>query len=221
MTSCKRLVYVGESTSLGLVGPYTIAKAEHRLPAQLHKVGVKDVTPDILGARSIIERWHNQPNAQDAVLAQKRAGFDGCWLIAMGTNEAANQAAGSTIGSKDRIDLLMSEIGKGQPVLWFTVKTLVRDGYYDDQNMQGFNDALINACNRYPNLRVFDWRSEAKNKWFISDGIHYTSHGYRKRAHRIARALAQAFPAGQDPTPECVVSSGVANVGNHAASQDD
>src|SRR5215207_6045901 len=77
VTSCKRVVYVGESTSLGLVGPYTIAKAKHRLPAQLHQVGVRNVTPDILGARSIIEKWHNQPNAQDAVLTQKREGFAG------------------------------------------------------------------------------------------------------------------------------------------------
>jgi hypothetical protein len=209
MTSCRRVVYIGESTSLGLVGPYTIAKAKHRLPARLREVGVKDVRTDILGARSIIEKWHNQPNAQDAVHRQTSQGYDGCWIVAMGTNEAANQAAGSTIGSTSRIDLLMDAIGRHQPVLWLTVKTRVHTGYYDNQNMQGFDDALVKACDRYPDLRVFDWRAEVDDEWFISDGIHYTSSGYRRRAHRIALALTRAFPLGSEPAATCVVSSGL------------
>jgi hypothetical protein len=34
----------------------------------------------------------------------------------------------------------------------------------------------------------------ARRKWFISDGIHYTSAGYAARAQQIADALARAFP---------------------------
>jgi hypothetical protein len=43
---------------------------------------------------------------------------------------------------------------------------------------------------------VYDWASVVKDNWFISDGIHFTSRGYAARAHRIARALAAAFPRG-------------------------
>ena len=55
--------------------------------------------------------------------------------------------------------------------------------------------ALIQACASYPNMRVYDWAAAAKDSWFISDGIHYTSAGYAARANLIAHALAAAFPA--------------------------
>ena len=209
-TSCTRVVHVGESTSIGLTSASYLPNAKDRLPAQLRSVGVKKVQTDISGARSIIERWHDQPNAEDAVNARKAAGFQGCWTIAMGTNEAANQAAGSTFGSAMRIGILMKAIGKHDPVLWLTTKTLIPSGsYYNDSNMVRFNKALRAACRRYPNLHVFDWRPEAKRPWFSSDGIHYTPFGYRQRAHRIAQALAVAYPRGFEPASRCVVGSGV------------
>ena len=65
-------------------------------------------------------------------------------------------------------------------------------------------------------MRVYDWAAVVKNGWFISDGMHFTSAGYAARAHRIANALAAAFPqggrragtaAGQQgtPRPSCLV----------------
>ena len=44
--------------------------------------------------------------------------------------------------------------------------------------MQSWNDALLEACSRYPNMRVFDWAALARDEWFIEDGIHFTSPGY-------------------------------------------
>jgi lysophospholipase L1-like esterase len=44
-------------------------------------------------------------------------------------------------------------------------------------------------------MRVYNWASVARNNWYISDGIHFTSAGYRARTRMIAQALAQAFPA--------------------------
>jgi hypothetical protein len=61
--------------------------------------------------------------------------------------------------------------------------------------MELWNQALVRACAKYPNMRVYDWAAAAKPKWFISDGIHYTSPGYAARSRLIARALAAAFPA--------------------------
>jgi lysophospholipase L1-like esterase len=71
--------------------------------------------------------------------------------------------------------------------------------------MQQWNEALLKACARYPNMRIFDWASVVKNRWFISDGIHYTSAGYAARAKQIANALARAFPAAGS-SAGCVVN---------------
>jgi hypothetical protein len=57
-------------------------------------------------------------------------------------------------------------------------------------------------------MRVYDWASAAKDKWFIPDGIHYYSPGYAARAHLIANALAESFPASGGSPPGCVVSTG-------------
>ncbi len=55
-------------------------------------------------------------------------------------------------------------------------------------------------------MRVFNWAAEVKTKWYISDGIHFTSIGYKHRAKMIAEALARAFPQdGQ--SSGCLVSS--------------
>lgn len=207
-TSCADVVHVGESTSVGLVNPLYLPARADRIQAQLDRVGVKRVRTDIAGARSIVETWHGQPNAQEAVRSRLADGYDGCWTIAMGTNDAANQVVGGVHPYPERIDLLMKPL-HGQPVMWLTVKSLEHSGPYDDEHMRAFDDALIKACDRYPNLRVYDWRSEVRDPWFISDGIHFTTPGYRERSHRIAMALARAYPLDGPPAADCVVRSGL------------
>ena len=64
---------------------------------------------------------------------------------------------------------------------------------------------LEDACAKYPNMRIFDWAGAVKDSWYIPDGIHYTSPGYAKRTHLIARALAAAFPEGRAASAGCVV----------------
>jgi hypothetical protein len=175
--------------------------------AQYRKAGVQDVETDIAGARSIVERWHNQPNAQDVVEARLSRGYQGCWVMAMGTNEAANQAVGGPVTSRDRIDLVMKQIGD-RPVLWVTVKTQNSSGPYADRGMKKWNQALADGCTRYPNMRVYDWASQVKNSWFIDDGIHFTTRGYAERGKRVARALATAFPQGGQAPAGCLVTPG-------------
>jgi hypothetical protein len=92
-----------------------------------------------------------------------------------------------------------------QPVMWVNVKSLVASGPYAESNMRGWDAALVAACVRYPNMRVFDWADVAKDSWFIPDGIHYYSPGYAARAELIADALAEAFPAHGSSTSRCVV----------------
>jgi lysophospholipase L1-like esterase len=126
-------------------------------------------------------------------------------VLALGTNEAANVAVGSGVGLAERIDLMMREI-KGQPTLWLTVKTLRTSGPWAESQMQKWNAALVSACARYPSMRVYDWAAQVRNPWFIPDGIHFTTPGYRERAKRAALALATAFPADGRSPAGCLVT---------------
>jgi hypothetical protein len=203
-STCRSVVYIGDSTSEGEVSSNYIPNASKRLPEQLADVGVHTTYPEISLARSIIETFKGQPNAQTVAQQHVAAGFHGCWVLALGTNEAADVAVGSSDGYASRIDRMMS-IAHGEPVLWVDAVTLVRSGPYAESGMQGWNHALFDACSRYPNLHVFDWASEAKPRWFIPDGIHYYSPGYVARSHAIAQALMDAFPQGAAPSSGCVV----------------
>jgi hypothetical protein len=93
-----------------------------------------------------------------------------------------------------RIQRMMSVIGH-QPVMWVNVISLLHTGPYSERDMRQWDQALLRACPRYPNMRVYDWSAVARRPWFISDGIHYTTPGYAARSHDIAQALARAFPA--------------------------
>ena len=94
----------------------------------------------------------------------------------------------------------------GEPVLWVNVKSLLSSGPYAEVNMARWDQALISACARYPNMRVYNWAAQVRTKWYISDGIHFTSIGYKHRAKMIADALARAFPQGSQSSG-CLVTS--------------
>jgi peptidoglycan/LPS O-acetylase OafA/YrhL len=204
-TGCRSVVYIGDSTSEGENSTDYIPNARQRLPAQLADVGVKTTYDETSGARSIVETFEGKPNAATVAQDHLSAGFNGCWIFALGTNDVDNVHTGSTVAYPERISRMMALIGQ-QPAIWIDVVTLLGSGPYSESNMQQWNDALLAACKRYPNMRVFDWAAHAKRKWFIPDGIHYYSPGYVARSHDIARGLAHAFPGrGQSP-PGCVVT---------------
>ncbi len=201
-TSCGAVVHVGDSTSEGLISADYLPHARDRIEAQYARYGAARSRMEIEGATSVVESLDGT-NAYDAASTVIDNGYRGCWVIALGTNDTADVDAGSAVGLPERIDRMMSVIGN-RPVLWLTVRSLLGGGPYSAQNMEAFNHALLAACDEYPNLRVFDWASVVKDEWFIDDGIHFTSAGYAARAHRTARALAQAFPA-QGSSGSCVV----------------
>ncbi|WP_291525297.1 SGNH/GDSL hydrolase family protein [Branchiibius sp. NY16-3462-2] len=207
-TSCSSVVHIGDSTSVGLESADFLHNPAYRLTAQYKDVGVKNVTTDISGARAIIEHWNNQPNSLDAIKKFEAQGYQGCYVLAIGNNDVANISVGGAGPISARIDLMMQHAGSN-PVMWLTSRTLKTSGPYTDANFPSLSNALIAACEKYPNLRVFDWRNEVQTAWYQpADKIHYTSHGYKERAERIARALANAFPAS-GATSSCVVHSGL------------
>jgi lysophospholipase L1-like esterase len=215
-TSCRAVVHIGDSTSDGLISPDYLPNPRQRISAQYARVGVTKFIPEISGARSIVETHDGQPNAYTVAQQLIQQGYHGCWVLALGTNDTADVYVGSQVSLATRIKRMMSLIGN-QPVMWVNVTSLLASGPYSENNMLLWNRALIQACASYPNMRVYDWAAAAKDSWFISDGIHYTSAGYEARANLIASALAAGFPdrglaaktgrsdpAGEDP-PNCLV----------------
>jgi len=176
------------------VSPDYLPDPSQRLVAQYQDVGVHQVVTNIVGANSVVETLPGDVNGYNAARGIAASGFQGCWVIALGTNDTADVAIGSNTGRLARIQEMMS-VAHGQPVLWVEVVSLLNSGPYSEANMQLWNDALLQACASYPNMRVFDWPSIAEPSWFISDGIHYTSAGYAVRGQQIAYALAYAFPS--------------------------
>jgi len=194
-SSCKAVAHIGDSTSEGLTSAEYLPNESQRIEAQYADVGATEQVYGIAGARSIVETFEGEPNAQEVAEAFKYEGFRGCWVLALGTNEAADVFVGSSVGDLERVEIMMNAIGD-EPVLWVNVRSLVEAGDpYSAGNMKKWDEELLVACRRYPNMRVYDWASDVKDSWFIEDGIHFTSPGYAARAELIAHALAHAFPA--------------------------
>ena len=194
-TSCTSVVHIGDSTSEGLISPDYEPNPANRIPARYADVGVKHSIMKIVGATSVVESLPGTPNAYDMAKQVKDSGFNGCWVLALGTNDTADVYVGSNVSREQRIQKMMSLIGN-QPVMWVEVTSLLSSGPYSEQNMELWNQALAQVQPRYPNMRIYNWPAVAQRSWFISDGIHYTTLGYLHRATAIANALARAFPAG-------------------------
>jgi peptidoglycan/LPS O-acetylase OafA/YrhL len=203
-TSCRAVVHIGDSTSEGLNSAEYLPPPSERIEAQYARVGARASHFSISGARSIEERYEGEPNAYESALAWKEEGFKGCWVFALGTNDAADVFVGSSVGNKERIEKMMSVAGR-QQVLWVNVKSLVPSGPYAAKNMREWDEDLVEECPRYPNMRIYDWAADVKDAWFIEDGIHFNSPGYAARSRLIAEALAHAFPAKGKPNPKCLV----------------
>jgi peptidoglycan/LPS O-acetylase OafA/YrhL len=212
VTRCEGVVHIGDSTSEGLVSTEYLPDPSQLISAQYARVGITEAHLEVSGARSIYEQFEGLPNAQEVAQAWKEEGFEGCWVLAMGTNEAANVAAGSTFGYPERIDSMMTTIGD-EPVMWVNVKSLLTSGPYAESNMKEWDEALLGACDGYPNMRIYDWANDVRDPWFVEDDIHYTSEGYAERGRLIADALLEAFPASEPTIKEtdsedCVVDPG-------------
>jgi hypothetical protein len=205
-TSCRTVVHIGDSTSEGLTSPSYLPDSGQRIPAQYRRVGAKHVFTAITGATSVVETLPGTTNSYDAAKGLLAHGVRGCWVIALGTNDSADVAAGSEIGLSARIAKMMSLL-HGQDVMWVNVRTLLHGGPYAEDHQQQWDNALVQACLQHPNMRIYDWAHVVKDSWFIDDGIHFSSAGYASRAHLIANALAKAFPSTGVPSAGCLVTT--------------
>jgi lysophospholipase L1-like esterase len=207
-SSCKAVVHIGDSTSEGLTSAEYLPLESQRIEAQYADVGAVEQHMEISGARSIEEQFEGEPNAREVAEAWKAEGFKGCWVLALGTNDAADVFVGSAVDDLERVEKMMTAIGD-EPVLWVNVRSIVESGDpYAEENMKEWDKTLVAACARYPNMRIYNWAKDVKDEWFIEDGIHFTSPGYAARSELIAHALAHAFPASGDSEggSHCLVS---------------
>ena len=202
-TSCRSVAHIGDSTSVGMVSPDYLPDPAQRLAARYADVGVRHLRVDASGGRSIVEEMPGQVNGYGVASAWWSEGYRGCWVFALGTNDTANVSVGSSVGLMGRVEQMMSA-AHGEPVLWVNARTMLSSGPWSEANMEAWNNTLLHACARYPNMRVLDWASVANPGWFSSDGIHYTSAGFADRAQAIADGLARAFPRGGHSN-SCVV----------------
>jgi hypothetical protein len=194
-TSCRSVVHMGDSTSEGLISSDYLPNPADRITARYADVGVTHSIMEIAGGTSIVETINGDQNEYTIAKQLVAGGYNGCWVLALGTNDTADVYVGSNVGRIARIKEMMSVIGN-QPVMWIEVKSLLSSGPYSEQNMMLWNQALQQEQQYYPNMRLYDWPAVVRSSWFINDGIHYTSYGYQQRAQLIADALAAAFPAG-------------------------
>ena len=202
-TSCRSVAHIGDSTSVDLISPASIPNAAERLGARYAAVGVKHLKIDASGGRSIVEELPGQLNGFKVASAWRNQGYRGCWVFALGTNDTANIAAGSSVGMMARIDQMMA-VAHGQPVMWVNTRTLLSSGPWANANEQAWDKTLVRALAKYPNMRIFNWSAVARPGWFLSDGIHYNSVGCVMRARTIADALARAFPQSGQSTSKIV-----------------
>lgn len=220
MMSCQQVIHVGDSTSIGMFAPDQVNNPKATAFSTYIQYGAKDVKDSVFGARATTEGWSDPssdtsyPSAIESVtqLKEMYPAEGTCWVIATGVNDAANISAGADMGADERIQMMMDLLGPDAHVMWPMVTTNTNEGHYANSNMQTFNEALKKAENKYPNLRLYDWASEAKPAWFADeDFAHYNSEGNTQRAKRYAAALAHAFPAelGGKPSQDKIVGSGL------------
>ena len=198
-TRCTSVIQVGDSTSVNADKAASLPAATDSASEQFKRVGVTTTTVDAYSGRAVV--GGPGTDAEQTVKNRLAAGEKGCWVIAMGINDAGSVSSGGSVSADERIDRIMRQLA-GQPVLWPAVTSSNPSNQaFGKAAMTTFNEALRKATTRYSNLAVYDWAGAATAGEFAGDGIHYTAAGTADRNRRFADALAKAYPTGVGSTP--------------------
>src|SRR5436190_7860597 len=84
-TSCKAVMHIGDSLTVGMMGTGMIPDPELRLDAQYRAVGVEDVRGDGKVGRTIHEVSNEQTPGVEVAKQARADGFKGCWVVELGT----------------------------------------------------------------------------------------------------------------------------------------
>jgi hypothetical protein len=150
-------------------------------------VGIEPYLPSLLpGWRVRFDAQVGRTTAEAiAIVRSRRSELAPTVVVGLGTNDDP-----SPTEFAQHVDELMALLGDRR-VLWVNLN---RAGY------ESFNDVLVAAALRYPNLQLIDWATPyAENPQDqTSDGIHATEAGYQLRAQIIATALTS--PGSPEPS---------------------
>jgi hypothetical protein len=182
--ACEQVAHVGDSLTAGTVDGLETA---YRTVGAAPRI-------DAYGGRAVLQKLPDDPRTgKQAALELRASGFAGCWVVALGTNDTANVAAGASYTRATSIDEMMMAIDpeRAAAVLWVNTFTTRTTGFYANDHMVLYNQALDEARARWPNLRILDWAAVAAGGGApYVDGIHHTAAGYAVRNQTIAEALA-------------------------------
>lgn len=199
---CTQVVHVGDSTTVGMLSSlpeaYTAAGfTVHTSAGNGRGIGFR-VSPDHETGLHAAQRLRRELAGAGQL----------CWVIALGTNDAAYLP--DAADQQRSIDDLLAVVD-GDPVLWVNVYMFAPHsrrgsharcdgaepvfGCYGVTNMREWNQLLAATAAQHPNMTVDDWASVVRwhPDWFQSDGIHCTTHGYAERATHIAKSAQIAF----------------------------
>lgn len=177
---CENVAHIGDSLT---------ARQEDEIVASYREMGI-NAQVDGVGGRGILHPYHGDTGLA-AAQRYLAAGFDGCWVIALGTNDTANISAGAKYSRGSAIDRMMQKIDatKTVPVMWVNTFTTGRSDHYSNVNMVLWNEALTQARSRWPNMRIYDWATTAAAHLDeFNDGIHLTSAGKTRRHKAVANS---------------------------------
>ena len=194
-TLCNDVAYIGDSISLGMFSATTPQRPTAQFETRMAGIGVADLQVEVSGGRSIVETLPGQENAVTVAKRLRDAGFVGCWVIAVGTNDAANIAAGAARQADERVAAIMAVTGR-DPVLWIDAASAATSGFWATPNIEAWNRVLTASVASHPNVRVAPWSRFVRSEWFESDGVHITAAGAAARMQFVADALVADFPAG-------------------------
>ncbi len=220
-TFCETVIHIGDSTSIGPSNNSLtkVADPAKRITGQYEAVGVQEVVEEVAGGRSMIETLEPSElnpgekgtNAPDTMREYAgELGEDGCWVVNVGLNDAANMASQGDFSSTERRIAGVMEASEGRPVLWVNGITMpwTKNENYANQNIQRLNASLVEATEQYDNLRIYDWAADATPhpEWFLEqDANHNNAEGSEAKAEHMAKALVAAFPKDEGMVEEKVV----------------
>jgi hypothetical protein len=194
---CESLAHVGDSLTW---------QAEVGLGQQYARRGWNDVRIDAKGGRGIASFMFDDMTGLDAVRRIKATGFDGCWVMALGTNDTANTdflVHAPEQQHQWRIGLIRSMMDEldGAQVVWVNTHLIKPDIEYSSHDAAAWNAALREVAGAYTNMQIFDWNAIANDhpEWTRGDWVHDTPEGSAQRAEIVSRAVTMMLKGTPDP----------------------
>lgn len=202
-TRCHQIIHLGDSTSLAMFTDVGVLNPEDNAEKVYLSTGAEKVTNSSFGARATNQGFKEYPAGNDSLRQILAEGImdDSCFVIALGTNDAANMNVYGGTDYDTHIRTTMDIIGPKFPVLWITtvVNPQGAPRWYDKEVMDAWNAELYRQQKHYPNMWVYPWDKDVLPEWFLTgDGVHYNPIGNTERSHRFAQAVINAWPL----TPE-------------------